>query len=119
MCIKRHLMPQVEREDYPELFRFLSDHGVKVTHETVPSWEPQCLQCLNETRIGRPVRLLPSLKDMKPILLARHGEVIDGNHRVVIWRENGLEYFPAIRFWLPFREATDLIHHFPKVNYSP
>lgn len=119
MCLRRERMPQLQERDYPELRMFMKRYGVDSTLlRDFPLELLECIQCINETRIGHPSHLLKTLERKVPIVAAGDRKILDGNHRRTIWRENGIFAGPVLFLETPFHNALSILSHFPRTEFS-
>lgn len=108
--IPRRVMPQIEEADYPALLRFLGSIDVEVKHriELADSLiHRQAMDAFDPARVGVWEAIT------KPVIVARDGSIIDGNHRAMAAQYIGQPYIPTLRIMRPFEPAIASCFAFP------
>jgi ribosomal protein S18 acetylase RimI-like enzyme len=119
--VKRQDMPQVHRDHYPELLKYLSSHGGQIRHGEVHAHELKAVQSeFSDTGVrkmmstgGRPSDSV----DKKPLIVSSDNYIIDGHHRwLAAWNQD--EVVPIMQVSLPVRKLLQLIRDFPHTTYK-
>lgn len=114
--IPRSEMPQIEEEDYPVLFPWLSQRGIIAEKRCVP-----CGELHNHQRIAiDPVRAaaIPEAVLDKPIIAASDFFIVDGNHRWWVRKERGKLFVSAYMLSVPFGNALVNIAQFGRIHHE-
>lgn len=119
--VKRQDMPQVHRDHYPELLKYLRSHGGRVRNGEVHARELKAVQSeFSDAGVrkmmstgGRPSDSV----DKKPLIVSSDNYIIDGHHRwLAAWNQD--EMVPIMQVSLPVRKLLQLIREFPHTTYK-
>jgi hypothetical protein len=113
--VPRVAMPQIEAEDYGELFLFLKNHGV--TYHSVKVLPSELRSTQKEFKDAGVVKALVKEKIKKPLLISNDFYVVDGHHRWLA-AMNTRGTLEAIQFNTGIVRLLALVKKFPKVTYK-
>lgn len=119
--VKRHEMPQVHKDHYPELFQYLKDNGGKFNEKTVHAKELKPVQGEFSDQGVR--KMIQQMRDKagsnfkKPIIVSADNYIIDGHHRwLASWNED--ENIPIIQVSIPVKKLLQLVKDFKHTTYK-
>jgi hypothetical protein len=118
--VKREDMPQVHADHYPELFKYLGDHGAKMKTGAVPATSLRAVQSeFSDEGVEKMMNNMggPGTTRKKPLIVSNDNYIIDGHHRWLA-SYNLEETIPIIKFSLPVAELLDLVRKFPHTTYK-
>lgn len=110
--IPRPDMPQIDYDDYGDLFSYLKKHQDQISVGVRPPKELRAHQ-----RIIRAIaENMDEIDCSKPVLVSSDDYILDGNHR---WFAHVLRgtMVPTIVVNLPFEQALNCLCHFPKAYF--
>jgi hypothetical protein len=117
---KRHEMPQVHKQHYPELFKYLADNGGKMTKGMVAATSLKAVQSeFSDEGIEKMMRKGGITADgtKKPLLVSSDNYIIDGHHRwLAAWNQE--ETVPIIKISIPVRKLLQLVQDFKHTTYT-
>jgi len=116
--ISRAQMPQVEKQDYPELIQYMKSHGAKFSKETMDAHALKPTQS-EFSDVGVAKQLMKDLegKPTKPVLVSSDNWIVDGHHRWLVSKNTGSQ-IEIYRISLPVQELLKLLKEFPKTHYK-
>lgn len=115
LSIERKDMPQIRKDDMPELFKFCEANTVDVFRDTAAASELKPTQ--GEFRQER-VDALPDKSLKYTVLVSKDNYILDGTHRwIKHWQKDRQSQVPLLRLMLPVHEAIDLMRKFPKAQF--
>lgn len=121
--VRRADMPQVHRDHYPELIKYLADHGNTFQHGNISAGKLKPVQSeFSDAGVekmmqtgGRPSDSID--KDQKPLIVSSDNYIIDGHHRWLAAYNLG-EKVPIMRSSLPITQLFQLIKDFKHTTYK-
>lgn len=114
--IPRSSMPQIETEDYDELYKYLKNHGLSPKAMKVNPAELKALQ--RDFKTAGVVKALQKEKVKKPVIISNDNYVIDGNHRWLAALNTRLDKIDAIMFPANGVKLLALVKKFHKVGFK-
>lgn len=110
----RAQMPQIKIKDYKVLEQYLSDCGVEWEYTSRLTKDLKFVQDVSEDGINA-MKSRTEVLD-KPIIIAKDGTIVDGNHRAHV---NGLmgRRNRTLMIRRPFNEVHELLVNFDKVGF--
>tara|TARA_B100000886_G_scaffold340286_1_gene308950 strand:+ start:1012 stop:4305 length:3294 start_codon:yes stop_codon:yes gene_type:complete len=116
--ISRSQMPQVEKQDYPELIQYMKSNGAKFSKATVDAHALKPTQS-EFSDVGVAKQLLKDLegKPTKPVLISSDNWIVDGHHRWLVSKNTGSQV-EVYRISLPVQHLLKLLKEFPKTHYK-
>ena len=116
--ITRAQMPQVEKQDYPELIQYMKSHGAKFSKETMDAHALKPTQS-EFSDVGVAKQLMKDLegKPTKPVLVSSDNWIVDGHHRWLVSKNTGSQ-IEIYRISLPVQQLLKLLKEFPKTHYK-
>lgn len=114
--VPRASMPQIEKEDYQELYRYLKDHGIIYKKITVDPAELKAIQ--RDFKGEGVVKALQKAKIKKSIIISDDFYVIDGNHRWLAALNTRAKKIDAIQFNTNSIKLLTLIKRFQKTTFK-
>jgi hypothetical protein len=120
--VKRHEMPQVASQHYPELFKYLADNGATMTRGDVAATELKAVQSeFSDQGVEKMMRKGGITGDgggtKKPLIVSSDFYIIDGHHRWLA-SYNQQETVPIVKFSLPVRKLLQLVRDFKHTTYK-
>lgn len=119
--VKRADMPQVHRDHYPELMKYLKDHGARITQKEVPATTLKATQGeFSDEGVRKMMRTggrTSDSKDKKPLLVSSDNYIIDGHHRWLA-SYNIDETVPIFQFSIPVKRLLELVRDFRHTTYK-
>jgi len=111
VCIPRHEMPQVDLEQIETLYEYCQHAGIPHFRGMFPISGLSKRQCADHFD---PSRFHASNQD-RPLIIARAGQVLDGNHRLTDALRRGLVEVDCILLWDTFEDARKRLLEMPGV----
>jgi hypothetical protein len=119
--IKRADMPQVHRDHYPELLRYLKSHGGDFANSTVHASKLKAVQSeFSDAGVEKMMQkkgVTSDGKDKKPLIVSSDFYIIDGHHRWLA-AYNMDETVPIMQISLPVRKLFQLVKDFKHTTYK-
>lgn len=113
--INRKFMPQIDEKDMIPLLAYLANVGVSCFFGVRDAIALTCHQAVDHEKVNGIKGNAAALK--KPLLIAQHGCVLDGNHRGAAHKELGTNNVPVIVVPLPYEDALLALASAPE-SYS-
>lgn len=119
--IKRQDMPQIHKDHYPELIKYLESHGGKFRHHQMPA---QDLKPVQSEFSDKGVRQMMTRGDdhggttrKKPLIVSSDKYIVDGHHRwLAAWNLD--ETIPVMQISFPIRKLFQLVKDFKYTTYK-
>lgn len=113
--INRKFMPQIDEIQLVPLLTYLATVGVPCHFDTRPSSFLESHQAVDETKVDGIMENQEALS--KPLLVAEHGMILDGNHRGAAHKKLGTKKVPVIIVPLAYEDALLALSEAPE-SYS-
>ena len=115
--IERGEMPQIEKDDYPELIKYMKSHDVNWKKNTISTRELKPIQ--KDFTLDRMMKAVRKAKIVKPLLATSDNYIIDGHHRwLATMSIDSTDTMDVIQFDAPANVVMELINKFPKTTYK-
>ena len=101
--ISRRFMPQIDEKDLVPALANLTRRGIFANFQLHPASTLVGHQAVDEAKVEGIMKNEEALS--KPLLIASHGFVLDGNHRAEAHKRLGSENVIAIVIPLPYEDA--------------
>lgn len=121
--VERKHMPQVHRDHYPELIKYLEDHGNKFSHGEMHAKE---LKATQKEFSDKGVRKMMKTggrpsdsagKAPKPLIVSSDNYILDGHHRwLAAWNQD--DVVPVMKGTLPIKKLFQLVNDFEHTTYK-
>jgi len=121
--VERKHMPQVHRDHYPELIKYLEDHGNKFSHGEMHAKE---LRATQKEFSDKGVRKMMKTggrpsdsagKASKPLIVSSDNYILDGHHRwLAAWNQD--DVVPVMKGTLPIKKLFQLVNDFEHTTYK-
>jgi hypothetical protein len=109
--IPRHLLPQIPSTKLSEFVSYLRESGVKTGLAALPVVKLKPIQAhVNREKIESLKQKSDLIK--KPLIVTREGYIVDGHHRWLALKENGVVKVPCLVCMCSLREIFKLSHNF-------
>jgi len=119
--VARDKMPQVHKNHYPELFRYLADHGATMSKGQVPANKLKAVQSeFSDQGVEKMMSKAANAKGTtrkKPLIVSSDNYIIDGHHRWLA-SYNLDENVPIIKFSIPVKKLLQLVRDFKHTTYK-
>jgi len=117
--ISREKMPQISEEDQEIFFKYLKDHGVKITKTKILAKDLKPTQkTINLSAVNKLLKTNSS-KLKKPIIVSSDNYVIDGHHRwLAALNKNRESKVNVIKSSIPVKQLIKIIKGFDKVVFK-
>ena len=119
--VARDKMPQVHKNHYPELFRYLADHGATMSKGQVPANKLKAVQSeFSDQGVEKMMSKAANSKGTtrkKPLIVSSDNYIIDGHHRWLA-SYNLDENVPIIKFSIPVKKLLQLVRDFKHTTYK-
>lgn len=109
--IPRHLLPQIPFDKLPKFAKFMKKNGVRIGVVALPTDQLKPIQkSVNRNKIDS----LKMDKKLirKPLLVTEDGFIVDGHHRWIALKENGVEMVPCVVCFCGLHKMLKLSHLF-------
>lgn len=119
--VKRTEMPQVHKDHYPELIKYLKNHGGKfsvgkVNAKNLKPVQSEFSDAGVEKMIGQMKSQSGSNFD-KPLIVSSDNYIIDGHHRwLAAWNEN--MDVAIMKISIPIKQLLQLVRNFKHTTYK-
>jgi len=119
--IKRKDMPQVHKDHYPELIKYLEGHGGKFRHYRVPATSLRPVQSeFSDEGVEKMIKKKSgdsgTTRD-KPLIVSKDNYIIDGHHRWLA-AYNLDETIPIMQISIPVKKLFKLVKDFKHTTYK-
>jgi len=118
--IKRADMPQVHKDHYPELIKYLESHGGKLRLKTVHAHSLKPVQSeFSDEGVEKMMSKAGNANGTtrkKPLIVSADNYIVDGHHRWLA-SYNLDEDVPIMQFNIPIKKLMQLIHDFEHTTY--
>jgi hypothetical protein len=118
--VKRHEMPQVHAQHYPELFDYLADNGATMKKGEIAATKLRAVQSeFSDEGVEKMMRKGGITGDgtKKPLIVSSDNYIIDGHHRWLA-AYNNQETVPIIKFSIPVKKLLELVRDFKHTTYK-
>jgi len=118
--VKRHEMPQVHAQHYPELYKYLTDHGATMSKGNISATKLKAVQSeFSDEGVEKMMRKGGVTGDgtKKPLIVSSDNYIIDGHHRWLA-AYNLKEVVPIIKVSLPVKKLLELVRDFRHTTYK-
>lgn len=118
--VKRSDMPQVHRDHYPELLRYLKEHGASIKKGEMSAKQLKATQSeFSDEGVRKMIKKGGVTSDgtKKPLLVSSDNYIIDGHHRwLAAWQTD--DVVPVLKFSIPVAKLLQLVRDFKHTTYK-